>query len=64
MFGLFRVEVWRCVTRLDNADVFKATIATKPDKQPAEVWAGPLGGPQIAQQSEKARRRQIELALF
>ena len=39
-----------------------AAIAIKLDKQSAEVWAGPLRGPQIAQQSEKAGKRQMELA--
>ena len=61
-FGLNRVEAWRCIPRADNAVVAEATVATKLDKQPVQVWAGPLCGPQIAQQSEKAKRRQMELA--
>ena len=40
-------------------DLFKATVATSFGKQPIQVWAGPRSGPQIAQQSEKAKRRQI-----
>ena len=46
----------------DNTVVFEAAAANKLDKQPIQVWAGPLCGPQIAQQSEKAGKRQMELA--
>ena len=63
-FGLFRAEVWRCRATVRGVVVFEAAIAAKFDKQQPKVWAGPLCGPQIAQQSEKAKRRQIELALF
>ena len=48
----------------DNAAVTEAAAATKLEKQLAQVWAGPRSGPEIAQQSEKAKRRQMELAPF
>ena len=62
MFGLFRAEACCCVSRSDHAVVPEAAHATKLAIQPAKVWAGPLCGPQIAQQSEKAESRQMELA--
>ena len=58
-FGLFRAEVWHCIPRSDHAVVPEAALATKFAKQPIKVWAGPLCGPQIAQQSEKAGKRQM-----
>ena len=64
MFGLFRAEACCCVSRSDHAVVPEAALAIKLAKQPVQVWAGPLCGPQIAKQSEKARRRQMELAPF
>ena len=42
----------------DNAAVTEAAAATKPEKQLAQVWAGPRSGPEIAKQSEKAGRHQ------
>ena len=61
-FGLFRAEIWRCIPAADYAAVSEATTATKFAKQPTKVWAGPHSGPRIAKQSEKAKRRQMELA--
>ena len=57
-FGLFRIEVCCCRATVGGAVIFEATTATKFGKQPVQVWAGPLCGPQIAQQSEKAKRHQ------
>ena len=57
-FGLFRVEVWCCHATVRGAVILEATAATKFGKQHIKVWAGPHRGPQIAKQSEKARRHQ------
>ena len=46
------------VFQSESVVVFEATVATKLDKQLVRVWAGPLSGPQIAQQSEKTKRHQ------
>ena len=61
-FGNVALKSDTAVPAADNTVVTEATTATKLDKQPAEVWAGPRSGPEIAKQSEKAWRRQMELA--